>query len=151
MKKFILSICLALLISMPALAQERGTVDEAKAMVVAANDYIAANGLEAAIKEFNNPTGQFKTKDLYIFAWNFKTGTMEAHGANQAMVGKPFMDMKDADGVFFFHDFKKIAEEAGEGSTDYKWPNPVTKKVEAKTTFIKKVSDDLLIGCGAYK
>ena len=39
---------------------------------------------------------------------------------------------------------------AGNGWVDYKWPNPVTKAVESKATYIEKVGD-ILIGSGVYK
>ena len=42
------------------------------------------------------------------------------------------------------------AKKDGEGWVDYKWPNPTTKKVEGKSSYVKKVGD-LIIGVGIYK
>ena len=33
---------------------------------------------------------------------------------------------------------------------DYKFKNPQTNKVEAKTTYLKKAGD-IVVGCGTYK
>ena len=43
-----------------------------------------------------------------------------------------------------------MAQTSGEGWVTYKWPNPVSKKIEDKAAFIRKV-DDMIVGCGAYK
>ena len=76
--------------------------------------------------------------------------TMLAHGANKALVGKPQLDMKDADGKTFNHETASIAATKGEGWVEYKWANPVTKKIEVKVSFVKLV-DDMIIGAGVYK
>jgi signal transduction histidine kinase len=38
----------------------------------------------------------------------------------------------------------------GSGWSDYKWTNPVTKKIDPKSTYFQKV-DDVILGCGVYK
>jgi signal transduction histidine kinase len=43
-----------------------------------------------------------------------------------------------------------VAQTSGQGWVNYKWPNPVTKKIGEKSTFIMKV-DDMIVACGAYK
>ncbi|MES2948026.1 MAG: cache domain-containing protein [Pseudomonadota bacterium] len=133
-------------------AAERGTADEAKALVKKAAAYLTANGRDKALAEFNNTTGQFVSKDLYVFVYNVNgDGINLAHGANPKMVGKNLLELKDGDGVFIVKEFVKAANsKAGSGWVDYKWPHPVTKALEAKSTYIEKVGD-LLIGCGIYK
>jgi cytochrome c len=42
------------------------------------------------------------------------------------------------------------AKTKGTGWSDYKWANPVTKKIDDKTTYFMKV-DDVVLGCGIYK
>ena len=151
MKKILFALFALVISSVSVNAQEHGTAEEAKAMVEKAVAYINENGEDAAFAEIQKADGEFRSKDLYVFVWDYKDGMMKAHGANPAMVGKPFMDMKDADGVLFFHEFKKTAEGAGDGWVDYKWPNPNTKKIEQKSSYIKKLNDNLLVGCGIYK
>jgi cytochrome c len=58
--------------------------------------------------------------------------------------------LKDADGKFFMKEIIKTAAEKGKGWVDYKWMNPVTKKVVDKTTYVEKV-DGYVFGCGVYK
>jgi hypothetical protein len=41
--------------------------------------------------------------------------------------------------------------EAGGGWVDYTIVNPVTRKVESKTSYIEPVSAGLVLGCGVYK
>lgn len=141
-----------LLASCCAYAAEKGTADEAVALVKKAAAYLTANGKEKAFAEFNNSSGQFVMKDLYIFVYATNgEGTNLAHGANPKMVGKNLLELKDADGVFIVKEFIKTANsKTGKGWVDYKWPNPVTKALEAKSSYVEKVGD-VVIGCGIYK
>ena len=43
-----------------------------------------------------------------------------------------------------------LAKTKGKGWQDYKFTNPVSKKIEQKSAYIEKV-DDLIVGCGVYK
>lgn len=130
-------------------AGEKGTADEAVALAKKAAAYIKANGKEKAYAEFNNPNGQFKDRDLYIFVVDFNGKTL-AHGANVKLVDKNMAELKDADGKLFVKEFIDVAKSKGRGWVDYKWPNPVTKAIEAKTSYVEKV-DDTLVACGVYK
>ena len=53
-------------------------------------------------------------------------------------------------GKFFVQEGVQMAKTKGSGWVDYKWTNPTTKKVEAKSTYVKKV-DELIFCCGIYK
>jgi len=124
-----------------------GTPEEAKALVEKAIAFYKANGKEQALAEFSKPKGQFTKGDLYIFSYNPK-GIIIAHGGDPKLVGKDFTGVQDPDGKYFAREFIKIGPEGG--WVDYKWMNYVTRKVEAKTTYLKRI-DDVIIGCGAYK
>jgi signal transduction histidine kinase len=126
-----------------------GNADEAKALVEKAAAFYKANGKEKAFAEFSNPKGQFVKGELYIFV-NDLQGMTLAHGGNQKLVEKNVYELKDADGKQFIKEFTDVAKSKGSGWVDYKWTNPVTKKVDEKTTFVKKV-DDFIFGCGIYK
>jgi cytochrome c len=132
-----------------ASAAEKGTADEAVALVKKAVAYVKANGAEKAFAEFNNPKGQFINRDLYIFAQDMD-GKMLAHGANSKLIGKSLIDVKDADGKMFAKEIVEVAKTKGSGWIDYKWPNPVTKAIELKSTYVEKAGD-ILISCGIYK
>ena len=73
-----------------------------------------------------------------------------AHGANAALIGKTLIDLKDTDGKQFMKELVDKAKSSSSGSVDYKWTNPTSKMVEAKTVFFQKIGDVVLV-CGAYK
>ncbi|MBP1749520.1 MAG: histidine kinase [Deltaproteobacteria bacterium] len=122
---------------------------DAKALIEKGVAFYKANGQDKAFAEFSNPKGQFTKGDLYIFVIDSK-GKVFAHGGNPTLVGKNVSELKDADGKFFMKEIIKTATEKGKGWVDYKWTNPVTKKVEQKTTYVEKVGD-YVFGCGVYK
>ena len=73
-----------------------------------------------------------------------------AHGANQKLVGKNVAELKDADGKLFMKEMAEMAKKGG-GWVDYKWSNPATKKVQAKSSYILPLDSGLFVGCGIYK
>lgn len=132
-------------------AGEKGTADEAAAMVKKAVAYLKENGKEKTFAEIANPANkQFHDRDLYLFVYDMN-GVAVAHGNNPKMVGKNLLDMKDNDGTFIIRSFIDVAKTKGSGWVDYKWPNPVTKAVEQKSSYIEKLDGGLLIGAGIYK
>ena len=147
MKRLLVVILSVLFLANPAFAG--GTADEAKSLVDKALAYIKTNGKDKAFAEFTNPKGQFIDRDLYIFAVDFKGLTL-AHGGNAKLVGRDMLALKDADNKFFIQNFIEVAKAKGNGWVDYKWSNPVTKKIEKKSTYVVKV-DDYFLGCGIYK
>jgi cytochrome c len=152
MKKIMTAIFAAvfmLAVSHVALAAEFGTPAQAEAMVKKAVAEIKAIGKEKAFAEISNPKGKFIDRDLYVFVYDMN-GKCVAHGFNQKMIGKDLIDMKDPDGKFYVKERVEISKTKGKGWQDYKFTNPLTKKVEHKTAYIEKV-DDLIVGCGAYK
>jgi cytochrome c len=121
--------------------------DDAMALVKKAVAYAKANGPEKTIAAINDPAGGFRKGDIYVFVQT-KAGTVVAH-MNPRMVGKDLSDMKDPDGKAFPMEFAATAAKGG-GWVDYKFANPTTKQVEAKTTYVE-LAGDLIIGCGVYK
>ncbi len=130
-------------------AAEKGTKPEAEAMVKKAVAFLKANGQAKAFAEFSNPKGQFVDRDLYVFVYDLN-GKCVAHGANQKMIGIDLLPMKDPDGKEYVKERVEIAKTRGKGWQDYKFPNPISKKIEQKTAYIERV-DDLIVGCGVYK
>ena len=141
----------AAFLSASACAAERGTADEASTLVKKAVGFLKANGKEKAFIEFNNPKGQFADRDLYIFVYDLQGTNLSIGNGNSAkMVGKNLMDMRDTDGKYIIKSFIETANTKGKGWVDYKWPNPVTKAIEQKSSYIEKV-DDVIVGAGIYK
>ena len=126
-----------------------GTADQAKTLVNKAVAFYKANGKDKAIAAFNNPKGEFVKGDLYIFMMDSNCNTL-AHGANPKLVGKNVAELKDADGKLFMQAMRDTAKKGG-GWVDYKWSNPTTKKVQAKTSYIMPLGNGLFVGCGVYK
>ncbi len=132
-----------------ALAAGNGTADEAKAMVDRAVKLLTADGKDKAFQAFDDQSGSFVDRDLYVFVLDL-TGTTVAHGVNKALIGKSLLNLKDADGKAFIQEMIELAKKDGEGWVDYKWANPTSKKVEGKSSFVKKVGD-VIVGVGIYK
>ncbi|MBV7536277.1 cache domain-containing protein [Duganella sp. sic0402] len=131
-------------------AAERGTRSEAIAMVKKAVAMVKTQGKEqtfAAISDPNNTA--FHDRDLYIYVYDFK-GNALAHGNNPKMVGKSLIGLKDYESKMIVQDMIKVAKNQGNGWVYFKWPNPLTKTVEAKAGYVERV-DDYLIGSGAYQ
>lgn len=152
MKRSFTSVFLAvfmLAVSHVAIAAEFGTPAEAEAMVKNAVAEIKANGQDKAFAEFTNPKGKFVDRDLYITVYDMN-GKCLSHGANPKMIGKDLIELRDPDGKFFIKDRVEIAKTKGGGWQDYKFNNPVTKKIEPKTMYFEKTGD-IIVACGAYK
>jgi cytochrome c len=125
------------------------SADQAKAMVEKAAALVKANGKEKAVKEFNDPKGQFVKGELYIFAYEMN-GVVIANPNNLKTVGMNLMEMPDVDGKLFRKEGIELAKKNGSGWVDYKYKNPQSGKVEQKTSLFRK-AEDIVVGCGIYK
>jgi signal transduction histidine kinase len=142
----LLFLAVALLAMSSAYAEERATLDEAKAMAIKAAEYLQAVGPEKAFPEFdakNNAT--WHDRELYVIVQD-DTGMMVAHGTNPGMIGKSMLDLKDVDGKPFNRETQAIKDA---GWVEFKWKNPVTSAVEPKKQYIIRVGH-YLVGVGAY-
>lgn len=146
---YVVSWFLMLTFHASASAAERGTMDEAVALVKSGIAFVKANGKEKAIAEFNSSGTKFKNRDLYVFMIDMN-GTLLASAGNQRMVGKDLSAIKDVTGNAFVKKALETAKANGKGWTDYMWPHPVSNAIEEKSTYME-VNGDIAIGCGAYK
>jgi len=149
MKKVWIGLLIIVLTAGFAFAQAKGTTKEAQAMLAKAVEFYKANGQAKAFAAFDDPKGKFVDRDLYIYVSDLNAKIL-SHGANKALIGKTLIELKDTDGKLFMKELVDKAKTSASGSVDYKWTNPTTKKVEAKTVFYQKVGDVVLV-CGAYK
>lgn len=153
MKMFrnIIALFFAAVVSVSVMAQDHGTKDEAKALANAALAHIKKVGNEQAFKDFTTDKANWTKKDLYVFSVDTK-GTVLAHGANEKLVGKSMLEVKDQNGKAFVRELVDLAAAKGEGWIDYDWSHPVTKKVEEKSTFIKRIPGfDGNVAVGVYR
>lgn len=137
-------------IASPASSAEFGSKDEAVAMVKRVQAEFKKNGATAAFKAVSDKsTKGFHDRDLYPFIYDM-SGRCVAHGARPALIGKNLMDLKDQDGKYLIREMVAIAKGSGSGWIDYKWPNPITNKIEDKSSYIEKMGD-YFVGVGIYK
>jgi signal transduction histidine kinase len=130
-------------------ASEHATQAEATAMVRKAVAFIKANGKDKGYSEISTKDGSFSDRDLYLVVYGLD-GVVRAHGANQKMVGKNLIELKDIDGKPFVKERVELAHSKGTFWQDYKFTNPVTKKIEPKSMYCEKLDDTVVCG-GVYK
>ena len=134
----------------PASATENGTKDQAVAMVKRVEAMFAKDGPDATFKAVSDKSvAEFHDRDLYPFVYDM-SGTCVAHGARPALIGKNLIDLKDQDGKYLIRELVAIANGPGSGWVDYKWPNPLTNKIEDKISYVEKMGN-YLVGVGVYK
>jgi cytochrome c len=130
-----------------ASAQERATLDQAKAMVKKARAYLDKVGPEKAYAEFSNPKGQFVDREIYIYVYDKNLNNL-AHGGNQRLIGKNLADLRDTDGVYVNKGLLEVAQKGG-GTFKFKFLNPATHAIEVKTGYAE-MDGDVMIGSGVY-
>jgi cytochrome c len=148
--KGVAAVALLSTLSVGSFAQERGTKEEAKAMVDAAYEHIKKVGAEKAYKDFTEDKVNWVKKDLYVMVYDSKSVGL-AHGANPKIVGKDMTGVKDANDVPVVPGLVATAAKGG-GWFDYDWPDPVTKKISPKSTYARKQPNgEGFIGVGVYR
>ncbi|MBI1752761.1 MAG: cache domain-containing protein [Acidobacteria bacterium] len=138
--------CLAC--SLPAQDQRA----QAQALVKEAIAYAKTQGKEALLQATSQGHGRFHSRDgkeLYIFVYDM-AGTCKAIGYQSQLVGVNRWGLKDPDGKLLLQEMLHVARTKGSGWVDYKYPNPVTGKIEAKTSYVE-YHDGWMVGCGAYR
>ena len=140
----------AVTLSGGAVAAEGGaTAKEAEAMVKKGIAYIKANGNDKGYADISTKGGQFSDRDLYLVVYGLD-GKVLAHGANQKMVGKDLIGLKDIDGKEFVRERVEMAKAKNTFWQDYKFTNPESKKVEPKSMYCERL--DVTVVCGGiYK
>lgn len=124
-----------------------GTVADAEGLVKAAIADFKTQGT-AMFAKINTKDAKYVKEDLYVTVYDMK-GKCVAHGSNPKQVGKDLIELKDPDGTPFVKERVEIAKTKGSGWQNYKFSNPVSKKIEAKTCYLEK-SGEFIFSCGAY-
>ena len=149
--KFAIALTVALGAAMPLIARadDGANAAEATAMVKKGVAFIKKEGKDKGYAEISSKTSQFKDRDLYLVVYGLD-GTVRAHGANEKMIGKNLIDLKDVDGKAFVKERVELANAKGTFWQDYKFTNPTNKKIEPKTAYCEKLEDTAVCG-GIYK
>lgn len=125
---------------------------QAQALVKEAIAFARREGKEALLRETNQGQGRFHTKgseELYLFIYDMQ-GTCQAIGFQSHLVGVNRWGLKDPDGKYFLQEMIRVARTHGSGWVTYKYPNPLTGRVEPKMSYVEYF-EGWLVGCGVYQ
>jgi cytochrome c len=148
-KPLIAALAAIFVIAGSAAAADGATKDEAMAMVKKAVVFIKEKGGDKAYPEITNKAGQFVDRDLYVVVYQLD-GVVLAHGSNDKFVGKDLSDAQDVDGKLYVKERVELAGKQASFWQDYKFVNPVSKKVEPKQMYCEKL-DNTAVCAGVYK
>jgi len=138
-----------LMLSPTAFAQQLGTADQAKAMLLKAVAAVKADKAKA-LDQINKGEGGFLDRDLYVFCGNDNDGKVIAIGNPNAkqLIGADMRALKDATGKPYGEEMF-AAGQRPEGvitEVNYMFPKPGPDKTPVpKVSFVTRVGD---IGCG---
>lgn len=125
------------------------TKEDAVAMVKKGVAYIKANGVDKGYATISDKAGPFIDRDLYLVVYGLD-GKCLAHGANPKQIGKDLIDLTDIDGKYFVKDRVAMVKAKPAGAwQEYKFTNPVSKKVEPKLMYCEKLGETAVCG-GVY-
>ena len=127
----------------------QGTADEALHLVNRAHALVQSVGFDAAFKAFHDPQGGYVDRDLYVFVFD-RQGTYRVMGADIQRVGSNLSDAPGVDAQQLLEDAWHRCEQGG-GWVEYNIINLATSDVRGKSSYVLPLTDDLLIGCGAYR
>lgn len=127
--------------------EQRGTAEQAQALVAKAIAYYDENGRDAAFAAIEDKRGEFVSHDLYIFVYGPER-TIVAHGADLALNGTRVDTLIDIHGNPFGSALMNGATEEGVW-IDYTWFNPVTRELHPKSSWVVR-HDGNVFGAGIY-
>lgn len=110
------------------------TKDDAVAMVKKAVATIKADGPEKAYAEISAPGSKFVDGEVYAYVAGINGMTL-AHPTNPKLIGKNMQDVQDVDGKYFAKDMNELAKKQASFWYEYKFVNPVTKKIQVKDNY----------------
>lgn len=148
--RFILAAVLAAAIPLTSVqAEDRAKRADAEAMVKKGVEFLKKYGRDKAVEEFTAPSKSFVDRDLYLVIYDMG-GTAVAHGQNKGQVGRNLIALKDPDGKPFVQERVDLAKSQGAFWQDYKFTDPLTKKVLPKQMYCQKEGELIVCG-GVYK
>lgn len=147
--KLILALAATVFAASLGAAEQRVTAKEAEAMVKMGVAYIKANPRDKAMADITDKKGKFVDRELYLTVYT-PDGTAMAHGANEKFIGKNMIELRDADGKEHIRERMEMAKTKATFWQDFKFVNPVTKKMEPKSMYCERTNDLIVCG-GIYK
>ncbi|KIZ44877.1 histidine kinase [Rhodopseudomonas palustris] len=123
--------------------------EQAIAIVKEAVTLIKADGADKAYPTLSDKTGPFVKGDLYVVVYQLD-GKVLAHGSNAKFIGKDLIDAQDVDGKLYVKERVELAAKNPSFWQEYKFVNPVSKKVEPKEMYCERL-DNTAVCAGIYK
>jgi cytochrome c len=145
----IVTLCAGALAAQTGKKPAHGTIAEAQAMLKKALEHYKKVGRTQALADFTGKKAPFSDRDLYVFCIG-PDRLVSAHGGDAKQLGVHIDGLKDVDGKQFAVEVWNVGQKPDGGAVEYKWQNPVTKKVEDKVSFVAKAGTDIC-GVGAYQ
>ena len=150
MNKYIITIAAAAAMGFAAVPAVAGaSKDDAVAMVKKAVAAIKADGADKTYPMISDRAGPFVKDDLYVVVYQLD-GKVLAHGANAKFVGKDMIEAQDVDGKLYVKERVEMASKQPSFWQDYKFVNPVSKKVEPKEMYCERL-ENTAVCAGVYK
>jgi signal transduction histidine kinase len=137
----------SVLVSTSAFADNFATAKEAEAMVAKVVKALGADR-PGTYKEITAKDKKWVDRDLYPVVYGMD-GKCLAHGQNEKQVGKDLIDLADADGKEFVRERVEFAKSKGKFWQDYKFTDPISKKVLPKSAYCEKAGD-VIVCAGVY-
>jgi signal transduction histidine kinase len=109
---------------------------------------VKQTGLIEACARMRDRSLGFVDRDLYVFAVDRK-GTYRLHAAKPAMEGHTIHEVPGIDGDRFVQDAWQ-GTERGPAWIEYTILNLDTGKVAPKSSYMVRLNDQLVFGCGVY-
>jgi len=127
----------------------QGTADQARQMVFDAMVHLRTAGFEQAVIDFHDQGGPFIDRDLYVFIFD-RAGRYQVHGAMPEKDGTDLHAIPGLDADQLVADAWALCDQEQGGWVNYTITNPVTRAVQAKTSYVMPLDAQRLIGCGCY-
>jgi signal transduction histidine kinase len=127
----------------------QGTADEARAMVDRALAQITTLGHATAMSMFRDRGQGFVDRDLYVFIVD-RQGKYLLHSAKPEWEGRRVHEVPGIAGDRFVTDAWERTER-GPGWIEYDILNAETGEVQPKASYMARVNEREVLGCGVYK
>ena len=150
--RFAVAVLMTCFLSVPAApwAADKASQSDAQQIALKAAAFIKDKGIEAGRSAFD-AEGEFKYGEVYVNVIDEK-GVRLIYPPKPTAVNLDVSEAQDVDGKYLIKDILDVAKAKGEGWTQYRWTNPVTKKIDEKVTYVKHVPErSVVVFVDVYK
>ncbi len=126
----------------------QGSADEARTLVKKAISLFSIYGMDLLNRVTEDPEKIYSDRDMYVFAFD-RQGQYRAFAGNAAKLSVNLFHVPGLDGRKLVEDAFSLPDKGG--WVDYAIENPLLNRIELKISYIERISDDIVLGCGVYK